>query len=180
MPQIDDQVRADRIGFDDVASRLLTNFSQRMSRRGLLAASGRLLLRIAGVSMIPLLPVDRVFAQSQNCSGDWQYCGQYGNFCKSCCGQSAHVFTCPQCLYTGAAWTRCCCPSNSCTNGQGTLISYKDCCGVKSGYTSAQTAECTGSFCARNVLQPTWCGSYPGSTYRCTVISVGAPCTGCV
>ena len=180
MPSINNQAQGESKAFDSAASRVLTAFSQTTSRRGLLAAAGRLLLKVAGVSVIPLLPVDRVFAQSQNCTGDWQYCGQYGAFCKSCCGQSAQIFSCPQCLYTGAAWTRCCCPANSCTNGNGYLVSYKDCCGVRPGWTSTQTAGCAGSWCRRNVPQPYWCGSYPSSTYRCTVISVGGPCTGCV
>ena len=158
---------------DTGVARALSVFAQRRSRRGLLAASGKLLLRALGVSIVvPLLPIDRAFAQVQNCDGEWQYCGQWGNFCKACCGVGAQATTCPPCLYQGQSWTTCCCVP-ACPAG-GHYVSYYDCCGAKGRYAASARNACMGHFCGRNpVHQPYWCGpSYPSSSYKCTVVSV--------
>lgn len=157
---------------DAGAAKVLSGFAQGTSRRGLFAMAGRLLLRIIGVSLVPLLPVDRVFAQAQNCN-DPTYCGQWGNFCAACCGQSAQVSSCPACLYPGAAWSACCC-FPACPQPVGHCVSYQDCCGLRPGFTPSQAAACKGAFCGKNpVPQQFWCGSAgASSTYQCTIVRV--------
>jgi hypothetical protein len=163
---------------DLTAARWFEGFSRVTSRRGLLAEAGQVLLRILGVSLLPLLPVDRAFGQSQNCS-DGTYCGQYGAFCKSCCGDGPLGGSCPRCLYKSASWSFCCC-SGTCPNVTKNMVTYWDCCGIKPGYTAAQTAACQGSWCRRAPRQPYWCGGQPNSTYRCTIVSVGGSCPTCL
>jgi hypothetical protein len=179
MEEIKESSQEDDQPIDAGTARLLTTFSALTSRRGVLAAGGRILLRIAGVSLLPLLPVDRVFASAiPNCDDDWEYCGIYGAFCKACCGHTGYeIDVCPPCLYKASSWTVCCC--NACGSKQGRYVSYSDCCGLKPGYTTAQAQACSGTFCTRGCQQPYWCGSYPSATYRCTIITVGATCSGC-
>jgi len=162
--------------FDSQTARFLMHWGQRSSRRGLLAAMGKLALRLAGLSMLPLLPVDRSFAAVGNCSTDWRLCGMWGNFCKDCCGGTASLTQCPSCTNVGASWSFCCCYNpDACTTTCNTII-YTDCCGTKSGFTDSQTATCQDSAtCHRNPQEQfSWCGAT--GTYRCTVIGVGASC----
>ena len=164
---------------DAAAAKWFEGFSRVTSRRGFLARAGQVMLRMLGVSLIPLLPVDRAFGQSQNCS-EAAYCGQYGAFCKSCCGDGPHATSCPRCLFQATSWTFCCC-FGTCPNVTQRLVSYYDCCGVKPGFTVSQTLACQGSWCRRAAPQPYWCGSYPSSTYRCTIVSVSStPCSNCL
>lgn len=132
---------------DQRAGELIADFSQRMSRRGLVSALGRLMLRAAGVALVPvLLPVDRAYAQF-SCSGDWQTCGMHGFFCKACCGHSARYASCPACTTTRAAWSKCCWDEGNCRS---TWIMYVDCAwpaGGKPGFTINDAANCQGDEC---------------------------------
>jgi hypothetical protein len=161
---------------DSQVARFLTQWGQRPSRRGLLATVGKFALRLAGLSMLPLLPVDRSFAAVGDCAADWRLCGMFGQFCQNCCNQTASLTSCPTCTQVGSSWASCCCNTVNCITSC-FMISYTDCCGTASGFTDSQAAACqdpTG--CHRNpVPQPVWCGGVSGA-YRCTVISVGAPC----
>lgn len=56
---------------DEQTTKFCEALSQRLSRRGLLGSVGRLALKVAGISLLPVLPVDRAFAQF-TCGGDWQ------------------------------------------------------------------------------------------------------------
>ena len=158
--------------FDQRTARFLTNWGQRSSRRGILAAVGKFALRLAGLSILPLLPVDRAFAAVGNCSGDWRLCGIFGWFCKDCCNDTASLFACPSCTNVGSSWSACCCSYQSCTTSC-YLMSYTDCCGTKSGFTDTQTEACQdpNGECFNNPIpQPVWCGTGTG-TYRCTVLT---------
>jgi hypothetical protein len=170
--------------FDLLTANALSTFSRNTSRRGLLAAGGRLFLKALGISMLPLLPLYRVFAQgapTQNCKGDWQYCGQHGNFCNACCGAAAGITSCPPCTNqeTGDAWNSCCC----CPGCQGGFtILYIDCCGLVTPvngvkYTNADAAACKGNQCRNTLTFGWWCGG--GGTYRCTIINPTTPCKNC-
>jgi hypothetical protein len=155
-------------------AKVLGDFAQTTSRRGMLAVAGRTLLKILGISLLPLLPVDRIFAQNQNCSDDWQYCWQWGAFCAACCGSSKpYILSCPKCLYAGSSWSHCCC-APSCPSGKGYTVSYTDCCGLVPGYTQQAANACEGAWCKRaGVGQPYWCGSeFNSATYRCTFTHV--------
>jgi hypothetical protein len=173
---------------DLLTAKALSAFSQSTSRRGLLAAGGRLFLRALGISIFPLLPLYRVVAQggppTQNCKGDWQYCYQHGNFCTACCGGSSPwITTCPPCTNqrTDQAWHWCCC----CPGCQGGYtISYIDCCGLVTPvngvkYTNAQAAACKGADCRNTLAFGWWCNGL-SDTYRCTIVNQGTtPCSNC-
>jgi hypothetical protein len=148
----------------------LAKWGQSLSRRGLLARLGKLAMWATGISLVPLLPADRIGFAQTGCS-DWQLCGIYGNLCKSCCGQGALLFSCPGCTNVGAYWQRCCENTQTCTSR---MMRYYDCCGTKPGWTDAQAAACKGAWCERNTLQPAWCGT--GQVYRCTYIYDAGPC----
>ena len=163
----------DRESVDSQAARLLTVWGQRSSRRGLLAIVGKFALRLAGLSMLPLLPVDRAFAAVGACASDWRLCGMWGRFCKDCCNQTASLYNCPTCTLQGSFWSFCCCHNVNCSTVCET-ISYFDCCGTASGFTDAQAQACTDTsaagLCTRNPAeQPIWCGNAP-AIYRCTTI----------
>jgi hypothetical protein len=152
--------------FEERTVPLLVEWSQRISRRRLLSRVGNFALKAAGVSLLPLLPADRAFAQF-GCSSDWQTCGMHGFLCKACCNQGASYASCPQCTNQGGAWEGCCRPDPCAPR---VLILYYDCCGTKSGYTPAQAAECQGTECPPGGGAGTeaYCGSQ--GTFRCTII----------
>lgn len=159
---------------DDKTAHYLELWAQRTSRRGLLARVGTLALKAAGLSLLPMLPVDRAFAQF-TCAGDWQTCGMHGFFCKACCGGAASYASCPACTNTGSYWVGCCHAPNSC--GAGTTIRYFDCCGTKTGYTDTQARACQGDECPPGGGAGTaaYCGG--AGTFRCTiVVNTGAAC----
>jgi hypothetical protein len=170
---------------DLLTAKALSAFSRTTSRRGLLAAGGRLFLKALGVSLLPLLPFDRTFAQAgggnptdQDCS-DWQYCGIHGFFCQACCGGGPYITSCPPCTnqQTTTFWSVCCC-CPGCNKGQGYTVKYIDCCGVKTGYTAAQAQTCTKKPKCKNTATANWCGGT--GTYYCTIVSVSPnPCKGC-
>jgi hypothetical protein len=147
---------------------LLKTLYERSSRRSAFTKIGTALLRIVGISILPVLPIDRivspVLAQSDPCSR-WYYCGIYGRLC-NCTGCGGGVTTCPSCASMGSFWTGCC------QQGSGlTQVSYIDCCSTDSRCAGncANCKFCTGS----GKQEPAWCGS---SMYVCTIISVGNGC----
>lgn len=151
---------------DESVAETLAAWSQQLSRRGVLAKIGEFALKVTGLVMLPVLPVDRAYAGS---CAEWKFCGMYGRFCASCCGSGASDYSCPSCTTVGASWSRCCYDPSTCTNK---MITYKDCCGGPNSSASA----CAGGGCYNHPSQqPVWCGGAP-LPYRCTVISVGANC----
>ena len=72
---------------DTEATRIVIAFAKRCTRRGVLSRVGRMLLRITGVLIVPLLPVDRMVpdAEAQAPCSNWRLCGLYGRLC-GCCG----------------------------------------------------------------------------------------------
>lgn len=155
---------------DEQTTRYCEALSQRLSRRGLLGSVGRLALKVAGISVLPILPVDRAFAQF-TCGGDWQLCGMHGYFCKACCGHGAQYASCPSCTTQGQYWTGCCAPDD-CT--QPVTIRYFDCCAP-----AGVGVDCTGSSCGLLGSCPTSWPAYctSGLSFRCTiVVNTGVAC----
>ena len=114
--------------FVERSSRTIAGYS---SRRGVLAAIGRLL--IGGALLVPVLPVARAFGatppssegdkESEDCDY-WKYCGMAGSLC-SCCGGSSHqcpVGTEPSKVH----WVGTC---KSASDGKNYIVAYHDCCG---------------------------------------------------
>jgi hypothetical protein len=166
---------------DLISSKTLRGLSTTTSRRGFLAAGGRLLLKALGISLVPLLPLDRSFGQfgspTQDC-GQWQYCGQHGRFCAACCGGGPYPTSCPPCLGTSEReWSVCCC-CPGCAKGMGYMINYWDCCNVNSGYTTKQAKQCRGATCRRAYSLSAWCTANSGDKYYCTFVSQGGQCGG--
>ena len=161
-----------RKDFDDLAAKALGEFSQRLSRRGLLAKVGKYLIGAAGLAVIPTLPVDRMStARAVDPCSDWMLCGICGYVCNptksGCCNGQRNSSGCPSCLTRGSyAWSKCCTDVNDIACG-GFLISYYDCCG-------AGGSNCRGATCLNNCEQPAWCSN--GLAYGCTVAVVGASC----
>jgi len=180
----------------------LRGWSQTVSRRGTLARAGRILLRLSGVTLIPLLPLDRRFevdAADRSESGDdlapgedrplvrrkvhycrWWTCGMCGTFCSTtCCGGTGGTSKCPSCsgaMYQDGAWTGCCYDSctTSCSNA--TRYAYYDCCAT----TGTLARQCTGSFdCGRACYPgfPAYCNN--GRIYSCTIVVAIGPCNAC-
>src|ERR1700685_4759353 len=125
---------------DRTLATYLQGQAQRLSRRSVMVTFGKIVLRVLGISLVPLLPLDRRFtleAQAGTCSAS-QTCGMCGYFCKSCCGSTSVYSTCPSCLTKRGSWSGCC--------GTVTYV-YTDCCG-----TATNARACKSS---------TFCGTYP-------------------
>lgn len=74
--------------FDELSSRFLVGLSQRSSRRGVLAKLGKLALGLLGISILPNLPLDRIFkVRAQDECSPLELCGIYGRPCRN--GSSA-------------------------------------------------------------------------------------------
>ena len=156
--------------FDVVTASLMDGLAQRVSRRGVLAHIGKFALGLAGLSIVPTLPLDRTFvveAQSIGCD-DWRLCGICGKLCADCCGGSGSLTTCPSCTTKGHfAWTKCC-TNPACEER---MIEYWDCCGDAEG-----SDDCEGMTCNNNCSPSitVWCRHpdtlEPLGTYRCTII----------
>jgi hypothetical protein len=156
---------------------------QKLSRRGILATVGRLVLRLTGLVLLPLLPLDRrANAQAVGSCSDFTACGMCGYFCKACCGGSiAATEACPSCLNTYSSWTFCC--TDPCT-GLGHSVTYVDCGSTSRANAAAcqatgSTATC-GNGCAAlgHPSGPSgatfYNSTHDGATYSCTVLVVGA------
>jgi hypothetical protein len=169
--------------FDERVASYLESVGQKVSRRGLLAKAGRIILRISGIAVIPLLPLDRRFTASASPSCSWKTCGMCGAFCAACCGSPGGYYPhCPSCLNYGGGWG-CCCYDTSlgscnCVNGHRFL--YVDCCAPNTTQGIAQAKACKSSV---------WCQTPPtgdcggeggcyaggnycvnGNVYSCTIL----------
>jgi hypothetical protein len=162
---------SDRV--DARVAELLATWSDGMSRRHLISRLGRWALTIAGVSLVPLLPADRAFAQGGGC-GLWHLCGLYGYRCKACCGKSDEqlITSCPTCTAetSSAYWTKCCSMGTCPPNAQ--MVRYKDCCGPAPPYSiDFVLSSCRGIQCPNNPTpQPNWCTG--GRAYVCSIIQL--------
>jgi hypothetical protein len=146
--------------------------SQTFSRRGLLVSTGKLILRLSGLALLPLLPIDRRAYAQFAC--DWTTCNMCGNFCNSgqdCCfgGGSGGLDDCPSCMTTFQAWSGCCFPDACAPSG--TIFSYID-CGTGS---ASQAAACQSpTRCTTGCPQAFWHNA--SAVYSCTIISIIGTC----
>jgi len=166
--------------FDKISARATADLAGRTSRRSLLASLGGV---IAGSILLPLLPVNRTFAQeategdvgadaSQDPKGCdyWAYCSVDGYLC-SCCGGTANQCP-PGSTPAPLAWTGTCLNPG---DGKSYVVAYHDCCG---------TVPCQRCFCNRNegdtprylpqrANSVNWCGNGGVSVvYNCTTSRV--------
>jgi hypothetical protein len=152
--------------FDIGATRILTGLAKRCTRRGVIFRVGRILLRITGVGIVPLLPLDRMIpeVEAQSSCTDAHLCGICGRLC-GCCG--GNLYNCPAGCPRTSFWSCCCVYMNPAK-----IYNYYDCC-ERNTSNCASCANCT--FCQNNCPQPVWCGDST-LTYRCTSISFAGYC----
>jgi hypothetical protein len=154
---------------DAFVATLLRKRGQSISRRGVLARMGKGLLGVVGISLVPVLPIDRTFAttaQGGPCC-QWQLCGIQGYLCGSGNGTSS----CPSGTHQGASWSKCCDNGNDC-NPESRMIEYWDCCATS----QAVAVGTRGTHCAHNSsVEDAWCAE--GDFYGCTYAEIGAICT---
>ena len=164
-------LRASRI--DKFVERFLASRGQRISRRGILGALGRGVLRLVGISLVPLLPVDRRFQAEAQGGCPPSACGMCGNICNKCCNKTGSSSMCPDCgstngipnVATGGAWCGCC---------QGEYWQYNDCCGNPS-YRNG----CQGTYCGAGCAAQGYIAYCPTGSYICTtMICLGRTCVG--
>ncbi len=163
-------------GVDRVFGFLAKKLAERTSRKGFLAQAGSLALKVAGVTLLPLLPIDRIVRDAEGiCSfgvepgcGDWQLCGICGNVCCNNSGcNNGSKYRCPTCTSREGMWCLCC----DAPDGNSYEIKYYDCCET-SGQTNCEGCEnCT--YCCPRYQPKAWCY---GKDYRCTIVVTGSRC----
>jgi hypothetical protein len=174
--------------FDAGAAHVLEGFSRRVSRRSMISRLGKAALTALGVSVVPLLPLDRIMrtaeAQGTDCNL-WQLCGIWGYRCTRCRCCEGTQQVCPRCMYEGHFWATCC-PMRSSDGtflGKYMTVKYTDCCGQQGSVSvNGDANSCDGGeFCHGNnfdppVRQDSWCAPAPGP-YHCTHFTVFSECT---
>ena len=138
---------------DQATTALVSYFAGRVSRRGILAKFGKLLLIAFGVTTMEVLPVGNNEVAAANCN-DWTLCGIYGRTC-DCCNGGQPLNYCPAGTSWYSYWTACCY-----AYGDYYRFNYWDCCGG-----NVDCSSCT--WCYNNSPQPAWCNQ---GEYRCTAV----------
>jgi len=158
---------------DERLAGYLADQSNRFSRRSVLMKVGRILLRLSGLTLIPLLPVDRRFAVSAQSTCSWQTCGMCGVLCNNCCSSSGGFSKCPACsgIVKAGVWGGCCYAPGACS---GTMFSYADCCTpIFNTATSCHGTSCQTA-CRPNF--PHYCSTTSTYYYACTIVIQGGGC----
>jgi len=131
--------------------RLLKNFSERSSRRGVLELLSNSLLVVLGYGVAKRMgSVPVVFASQCD---NTILCGIYGRLCTDCGGS---LSGCPSGTQKGSSWSACC--------ADGKIYSYVDCCADGQNCSSAVT-------CHNGPPQPAWCQA--DLVYNCTIVLGG-------
>jgi hypothetical protein len=144
---------------------LLKRLYASSSRRSFVMRCGRFILKVLGISLLPVLPIERNAEAQTECDG-WYLCGIWGRLCQ-CSGCGGTYMSCPSCSSLGPSfWTECC--MQSCIIY---TVTYRDCCS-NSQTCQSNCASCT--FCRRGAQEPSWCHGY--SYYVCTVAAIGGEC----
>lgn len=158
MPDSIGDTKLDRLAID-----LSVAFSQHISRRGLIARSGKALLAAMGISAIAALPIAEVQdAQASHSCSYWSLCGLCGRIC-DCCNGGNPLNYCPSGTSWYSYWSKCC---KDPADNTWVRIRYWDCCGGSTSCLSCRS-------CSTGCPQPPWCN---GTAYRCTAIVDAGPC----
>lgn len=160
-------LKAEESGLDRSMSRALGHFGQLTSRRGVLAALGKITLSLVGAGIAwEVLPVNRTVAEATSCS-DWQLCGLTGYTC-DCCNSGNGLGSCPPngwfCSgFVGSYWASCCCDTGPVVCH---YVAYHDCCDC--------CVSCGCTWCFNHGSTPTWCQRPDGTqgNYCCTAVTV--------
>lgn len=159
---------------DERIASYLGEQSNRFSRRSGLMKIGRILLRLSGLTLIPLLPVDRRFVVSAQYGCNWQTCGMCGVLCNTCCNNSGGYSKCPTCsgMVTASAWGACC--YEQAGDCSGNTFLYSDCCTQNSN----DAQSCKGTACQTACYPnfPAYCSTIGTWFYSCTIVTVSGTC----
>jgi hypothetical protein len=160
-----DEIHVNENKADDRVRDMLVGLTHRTSRHGFLVGVFRIALSALGISLFPLLPVDRIIENAEACTScsDCKLC----NICGTLCGcYGGGLDYCPSCAAAANSWGGCCqCgPSRY-------LMSYIDCCTLAPN-NCHQSGTCT-QCCPKS--QFVWCGA-SGWTYICTIAQVNGFC----
>lgn len=161
-----DQPNINENKLDQIEARILSKLAERTSRKGFLAQTGKMMLKVVGISLLPVLPVDRIIRNLEACcptyycTGQlWYLCGMNGKICCNITGCLGGTGTkCPQCATKGSGYWCACCAH--------IMVKYYDCCAVAgscTGCSNCSPVNCSG-------VQEAWCNS--GQQYRCTIFQV--------
>ncbi len=159
--------------FDKTFESFSRSRAQKLSRKSFLNKAGKLLF---GISIVPLLPIDRISASSSkkkkatetDCDY-WRFCALDGFLCTCCNGG---ITTCPAgTQQSPTTWV------GTCLNPEDKkqyLISYNDCCGKD----SCGKCICTNTerelpiYRAQLNNDILWCFGAESMSYHCTVAAV--------
>ena len=157
--------------FDNKVSEFLADFARRSTRRDIISRIGRILLVITGVTLYPLLPVDRMVPKTEanGPCDDYTSCGMCGRSCY--CTGCSNDGTCPSGCPASWRWLFCCWDAQMANYFQ---FAYWDCCETGSNCTGCNDTNCP--WCRKNCPQGIWCINNT-LIYRCTtIVKTGVIC----
>lgn len=154
----------------EAIERGLRSMSWRISRRSFAVKVGKAILTALGLSIVPVLPVDRQsYASSSDCYA-WYMCGIGAmRVCSCACGVSGDG-PCPGTTQQGGSWFACC---FSTYYNKSYGVTYKDCC----GYNSCCPDQNLNNACnCKPYDRPNWCNGAGGNYICCTKVAIGNQC----
>jgi hypothetical protein len=158
--------------FDTRLSGILADFAKRSTRRRVFSTMGRILLRITGVTIVPLLPINRMVSEAEAQGVDCnlpEFCGMWGRTCQ-CTGSGGYDNACPNGCPRGGSWADCCWNE---ADGINYHYRYYDCCESGSMCSGCNDTNCI--WCMNKGPQFNWCGN-TNLTYRCTIAVLVGTC----
>ncbi len=154
----------------DREERFFVTWSEKISRKGFVVSLGGFILRLAGISFLSILPVDKIAEADPSSCDDWTLCGICGTLCcAGCTGGVGGSGTCPSCASRGTGfWSACCVGGGGLPPYNCHTVKYYDCC-------STVTCSCPIPPCLSCCIkkQNAWCST---GNYVCTVAITGGSC----
>jgi hypothetical protein len=165
---------------DQTVADEVATFSQRISRRGLIAKAGKVALGLLGLKIAPeVLPVTIGVAEARESlfvdCGRWYLCNLWAYAC-DCPGCGGDTFKCPSCARVGGSWNYCCQGSPNCGNGR-QLMWYYDCYKDNCSWAQVESCQACREPCFNGPERDTLYGG-TNPYYMCTKVVFGS-CSPC-